>query len=130
MNRCQFIGNLTKEPQVRTTTNGKRVGTFTVACNRKVGEDWKADYVNIVLWGDFAFDRLHKGTRVYVEGRLGTRTYEQNGEKKYMTEVTAAIVEVIDRPQKPEQNPGAFDKFGDASDPFGAPAYRQNDIPF
>lgn len=128
MNKCQFIGNLTKEPQVRTTTTGKRVGTFTVACNRKVGENWVADYINIVLWGDFAFDRLHKGTRVFVEGRLGTRSYEQNGEKKYITEVTASIVEVIERQPKAEQNPGAFSQFGAASDPYSRP--RQDDIPF
>lgn len=127
MNRVQLIGNLTKDVTVRTTGTGKQVGTFLVACNRKVGDDFVADYVNVVQWGPFDFDRLKKGVRVYVEGRLQTRSYEQNGAKKYVTEVVASIVEVIERKQK--EAPGDFSQFGEP-DPFGRPSMRQDDIPF
>lgn len=127
MNRVQLIGNLTKDVTVRTTGTGKQVGTFSVACNRKVGDDFVADYVNVVQWGPFDFDRLKKGVRVYVEGRLQTRSYEQNGAKKYVTEVVASIVEVIERKQK--EAPGDFSQFAEP-DPFGRPSMRQDDIPF
>ncbi len=127
MNKCDFIGNLTKDAQVRTTQTGKQVATFSIACNRKVGEEFVADYVNVVLWGPFDFDRLTKGARVFVEGRLQTRSYEQNGVKKYVTEIVASIVELIERKQK--QAPGDFSQFGEP-DPFGKPTYKQDDIPF
>ncbi len=127
MNECYFDGNLKKDVQVRTTTTGKQVGTFSVACNRKVGDDFVADYVNVVLWGPFDFDRLKKGVRVFVKGRLQTRSYEQNGMKKYVTEIVASIVEVIERKQKAA--PGNFSQFGEP-DPFGKPSYMQQDIPF
>ena len=127
MNECYFDGNLTKDVQVRTTGTGKQVGTFSIACNRKVGDDFVADYPNVVLWGPFDFDRLKKGTRVFVKGRLQTRSYEQNGTKKYVTEIVASIVEVIER--KPKAAPGDFSQFGEP-DPFGKPSYMQEDIPF
>lgn len=128
MNKCDFIGNLTKDVQVRTTKTGKEAGVFSIACNRKVGEEFVADYVNIVLWGPFDFTRLAKGTRVFVEGRLQTRSYESNGTKKYVTEIVASVVEVIERKQKA----GDFSQFGTAQpDPFGRPPYaQQEEIPF
>lgn len=127
MNKCDFVGNLTKDVQVRTTRTGKQVGSFSVACNRKVGEEFVADFVNVVLWGPFDFDRLTKGVRVFVEGRLQTRSYEQNDTKKYVTEIIASIVEIIEWKQK--TGAGDFSEFGEP-DPFGKPEMRQEDIPF
>lgn len=101
MNDMRILGNLTKDPVIRNTNNGKTVASFSVATNRDYvtpqGEKKQlTDYVNVVVWGDLAIavqKNLMKGRRVYVEGRLSTRSYEdKSGQKRYVTEVVASII--------------------------------------
>lgn len=101
MNDMRILGNLTKDPVIRNTNNGKTVASFSVAMNRDYvtpqGEKKQlTDYVNVVVWGDLAIavqQKLMKGRRVYVEGRLFTRSYEdKSGQKRYVTEVVASII--------------------------------------
>ncbi|MGB5661252.1 MAG: single-stranded DNA-binding protein [Thermoanaerobaculia bacterium] len=97
VNKVILVGNLGRDPEVRSTPSGQPVATFSLATNRK----WKdqsgtrqeeTEWHNVVCWGrqaEIAGQYLTKGKQIYVEGRLQTRSWEdkQSGEKKYRTEV-------------------------------------------
>ena len=93
LNRIEIIGNVGKEPEMRFTPSGKPVTSFSVACNSKFGEKETTEWFNIVAWNKLAEtcnQYLQKGQQVFVEGRLQTRTWEDNdGVKHYRTEVIA-----------------------------------------
>ena len=95
-NKVILIGNVTKDPFVRTTGGDKKVATFTVATNRyyknTAGESVsEAEYTNCVAWGPLAEraeKSLVKGKLVYIEGRLKTRVFDkEDGTKLHKTEV-------------------------------------------
>lgn len=121
MNTVQILGNLGKDPDIRATGTGKTVASFSVAVKRKYttqqGEDKElTDWINVVAWGSLAEavgNQLKKGSRVFVEGRYSTRSYEdKNGNKRYITEVIANMI------AKPLEQ-GSFAKYGDVeSDPI------------
>lgn len=96
LNRTQIVGNLTRDPEMRVTPNGQSVCNFGVATNRrwrdKDGNQQEAtEFHNVVAWGklaEFSSQFLHKGNKVYVEGRLQTRSWEgQDGAKRNRTEI-------------------------------------------
>ncbi len=96
LNKVMLIGNLTREPESKSTTSGQTVTTFSLATNRvwtdKDGQkQQKAEFHNIVAWGklgDICAQYLKKGSLVYVEGRLETRSWDgQDGVKRYKTEI-------------------------------------------
>jgi single-strand DNA-binding protein len=121
MNTVQILGNLGKEPEIRATGTGKTVASFSVAVKRKYttqqGEDKElTDWINVVAWGSLAEavgNQLKKGSRVFVEGRYSTRSYEdKSGNKRYVTEVIANMI------AKPLEQ-GSFAKYGEVeSDPI------------
>ena len=95
LNKIFLIGNLTKDPEV-TQAGNSSVCKFGIAVNRKFkqNEEWKTDvtFVNIIVWGrsgENCAKYLSKGKSVMIEGRLVIRSYEKDGEKKYVTEVVA-----------------------------------------
>jgi len=101
LNRATLIGNLTRDPEVRTTPNGQNVASFSVATNRRwtgaTGEPQEAtEFHEIVAWGklaDVAQNILKKGKKVYIEGRLQTRTWDApDGAKRQRTEIVAENV--------------------------------------
>lgn len=97
VNKVILVGNLGRDPEVRSTPSGQSVASFSLATNRR----WKdrdgnrqdqTEWHNIVCWGrqaEVAGQYLTKGKQIYVEGRLQTRSWDdkQSGEKKYRTEV-------------------------------------------
>ncbi len=98
LNRAEIIGNLTRDPELKTTQNGKSVSTVGVATNRT----WKdssgqkheeAEFHNVVCWGKLAeivSEYLNKGMKAYFAGRLSTRMWEDEaGMKHYRTEIIA-----------------------------------------
>jgi single-strand DNA-binding protein len=100
LNRVQLIGNLGKDPEIKYTPQGTAVAKITIATNErfkdKAGE-WqdRTEWHNVVLWqrlAEIAGEYLKKGGKVYVEGRLQTRSWDDktSGQKKYMTEVVAS----------------------------------------
>ena len=106
MNKAILIGNLTRDPEVRTTNSGVSVCTFTIAINRRVANQQgvrEADFINIVAWRQLAElcgRYLAKGRKVAVVGSIQTRSYDaQDGSKRYVTEVVADEVEFISTPQ-------------------------------
>jgi single-strand DNA-binding protein len=106
LNRAMIIGNLTRDPEVKTTTAGKNVASFGVATNytwtdASGQKQEKAEFHNIVAWGklaDICGQFLAKGRKVYVEGRLQTREWEgQDGAKRNRTEIICENMIMLDR---------------------------------
>ncbi|MBC3798479.1 single-stranded DNA-binding protein [Acetobacterium tundrae] len=98
MNKVILIGRLTRDPDVKNTTSGKTVATFTLAVDRrfknKDGQK-EADFVPIVVWG-IVQQYLSKGSQVGISGRLQVRSYDDNdGKRRYVTEVIAEEVNFI-----------------------------------
>ena len=98
LNKAFLLGNLTRDPEARTTPSGQTVATFGLATNRvwkdKTGQKQeKAEFHNIVLWGrlaEIAAQYLKKGQNIFIEGRIENRSWTgPDGQKKYKTEVIA-----------------------------------------
>ena len=106
LNKVMLIGNLGKDPDLRYTTSGVAVATFSLATN----ESWKdqdgnqqerTEWHNIVVWrklAEFTGEYLKKGRKIFVEGRIQTRSYDDKntGAKKYITEIVADNVILLD----------------------------------
>ena len=110
LNRVQLIGYLGKDPEGRFTPTGKQVTSFSVAISNrwKSGGETKeyTEWVNIEAWGrlgEVCQEYLHKGSLVYIEGRLKTERYEDKGETKYFTKVVALALQFLDK--KPAEEP-------------------------
>ena len=94
MNKVILVGRMAKDPELRATTSGTPVCSFTVACDRKYvkqGEERKADFINCVAWNQSAESiatYFKKGHRIALEGRLEVRTWQGNdGKTNYATDV-------------------------------------------
>lgn len=95
-NSVQLIGRLGKDPEVRTLNKGKKLATMTLATNEtytnQKGEKVQdTQWHNLVVWGklvNIVSNYLTKGMEIAIEGKLVHRSYESNGEKKYVTEIT------------------------------------------
>ena len=99
MKKCHLIGNLTADPVVRFTQSGKAVARFTLAINEGYGENKRTDFPTIIVWGKTAEiigNSLHKGSKVAVNGKITTSSYEKNGQKIYTTEVTADMYDGVE----------------------------------
>ena len=105
MNKLTIIGNLTKDPELRTTTGGVSVCSFTVAVNRKqtaqqrqAGQQPEADYFRVTAWrerGEICAKYLQKGKKVCVIGPVSVRTWEKEGKNGASLEVTAEEIEFL-----------------------------------
>lgn len=97
INRVEILGNVAREPEMRYTPNGNAVCSFSVATNHSIkqGNEYKdiPTFHNVVVWGkkaEWVAQNIHKGDKLYVEGRLDNRSWQdQQGNKKYKTEIVA-----------------------------------------
>jgi single-strand DNA-binding protein len=104
VNQVFLMGNLTRDPELRQTPNGQNVCSFSIALNRSYKDaagEWQesTDYVDIVAWAQLAervSQYLSKGRRVLVQGRLQSRSWEQEGQKRSKLEVIASDVTFLD----------------------------------
>jgi len=105
MNKVILIGNLTRDPELSTTNGGASVCKFGLAVNRRftnkqTGER-EVDFFNITVWsaqGENCHKYLRKGNKACVTGRIETRSYEQDGVKKYAFDIIADEVEFLTSP--------------------------------
>jgi len=148
LNRAMIIGNLTRDPETRTTPSGQTVANFSVATShfwkdQSGNRQEKTEYHNIVAWGKLAEivqQYLGKGRKVYVEGRLQTRDWEgQDGVKRYRTEVVADNMIMLDRAPAGAGGPSAAEGRASGAPPAasapvapGSPddEIKVEDIPF
>ena len=136
MNKAILVGNLTRDPERRTTPQGTSVTTFTVAVQKRFKNQqtgaYDSDFINCVAWrstADFIAQYFQKGSRIGIVGSIQTRSYDdKNGNKRYVTEVVVDEAEFCgsknnsdnrgySRPQEsqvvPEPQPDADDIFGE-----------------
>ena len=106
VNKVILVGNLGKDPEVRTLDNGTKVGSFSLATtesykDKNTGERKDlTEWHNIVVWralADISERYLQKGSQVYIEGKIQTRSYEQDGVTKYRTEIVANNMTMLGR---------------------------------
>jgi len=147
LNRAQIIGNVTRDPETRTTASGQTVSNFSVATNAvwtdtQGQKQERTEFHDVVAWGklgEICGQYLAKGRRVFAEGRLQTREWETpEGQKRRRTEIVAENVIMLDRPPTA---PGASSSpsYVPASSPsepsiveksMGDQEIRVEDIPF
>ncbi len=118
LNRVMIVGNLTKDPELRSTTTGVPVVNFRIASNRRFKDnsgEWKEDvcYVGVVAWQKLAEScaaRLKKGSAVYVEGELRSRTMDHDdGSRHSMVEIRAHHIQFLDKMERLEELKGFED---------------------
>jgi single-strand DNA-binding protein len=131
LNKVMIIGNVGRDPELRYTPSGQAVASFSVAASRR----WRTpenevrdetEWFTVVAWDKLAEtcnQLITKGRKVYVEGRLQTRSWEgQDGQKRYRTEVIASTMQLLDSRPPP----------GATADETGvvAEAAEEDEIPF
>ena len=102
MNKVMLVGRLTRDPEMRTSTSGMQIASFSLAVNRNFRNkegNIEADFINVVVFGKQAENigkYITKGQMLGVEGRIQTRSYDaQDGTKRYVTEVISENVEFL-----------------------------------
>lgn len=103
INKVILIGRLGKDPEIRTFESGQKRASFTLATsetykNKEGNRVENTEWHNIVCWrnlADIAEQYLFKGKQIYVEGRLRTRSWEDNGAKRYITEIEATTFTML-----------------------------------
>jgi single-strand DNA-binding protein len=151
VNKVILIGNLGKDPEVKYTPQGTAVAKITLATNERYKDKsgaWqdRTEWHNVVLWqrlAEIAGEYLKKGGKVYIEGRLQTRSWDdkQTNQKKYMTEVVANDLVLLsgrgDAGGGGESHSGGsrgaadhFDQRAPEPEPAGASPITDEDIPF
>lgn len=107
LNKVFILGNLTRDPELRQTPNGQNVATLSVATNRTWTDrlnvkQTQVEFHNVILWGrlaEIANQYLAKGRLVLIEGRINTRTWQdQSGQKRSRTEIIAENIQLGPRP--------------------------------
>lgn len=104
MNSCCFVGRLTKEVEVREFESGKKKASFTLAVDREYQKE-KSDFITCVIWGDIAGNLskyIGKGSLVAVRGSLEQRSYEKNGETRYLFEINVQKIDFLEKKKKEE----------------------------
>ena len=148
MNKVILVGRLTKDPELRATTSGVPVCSFTVACDRryvKAGEERKADFINCIAWrqaGESISKYFVKGNRIALEGSIQTRTWQDaEGKNRYATEVVVDQWEFAQSKSEggasaayaPSSNSGLYPVDNDApavGDIDGFMPIEEDDLPF
>lgn len=108
VNKVFLLGNLGAAPELKHTPGGTAVCNFRMATSKKIKGDQRTEWHNVVTWGktaELCNNYLNKGSQVYIEGELQTRTWEdKNGQKRYTTEVNGAYVKFLDKLEEQEVN--------------------------
>jgi single-strand DNA-binding protein len=141
LNQVTLMGNLTRDPELRQTPTGQSVTSFSLALNRSYKDgsgEWQeaTDYIDVVCWGPLAervAQYLSKGRRCLVQGRLQSRSWEQEGQKRSKVEVLANDVTFLDSRGGGEDNdngPSAGASSSSASDdkPKASSKAKKDDV--
>jgi single-strand DNA-binding protein len=138
LNKIQLVGNIGSDPEVRTTPNGSKVAQFSVA----TGREWKdssgnkqekTEWHKCVAWdgkkgglASIVEQYVKKGDKLYVEGRVEYRSYEKDGQTRYITEIN--VTEVLMLGGAKQEKP--VSRGSDMRDEFPEPDYDDDSLPF
>ena len=136
MNRVILMGNITRKPEIRKTPSGASVCNFSIAVSEKYKDkqgQWvdKAEFINCVAWNRTAEvieQYLDKGSKILVEGKMSTSSYDKNGEKRYKTEVIVSNMQMLGGKsdnQATQQAPAPSQ-----APSYDAPSYQDDSLPF
>jgi single-strand DNA-binding protein len=110
LNQCNFIGNLGADPETRFTPSGDCVTTFSIGVSDDYTKDGErvsqTEWVRVVAWrklGEVCAEYLKKGSKVFITGKMKTRSWEQDGIKRYATEIIANEMQMLDGRRDGEQ---------------------------
>ncbi len=138
LNKVMIIGRLTRDPELKTTPNGASVcqlglATNYVYTNQQSGQKVEqVEYHNVVLWrklAEIAAQYLKKGRRVYIEGRLQTRSWDKDGVKQYKTEIVCDNMIMLDGGNPAGGNEGG-NSFAPRQNNFSAPQNNNSNQSF
>ena len=130
MNKCILVGNLARDPELTTTSNGVAVCRFSIAVSRRYANadgGRETDFLNIVVWrslGENCHKFLKKGSKVGVVGNIQSRSYDAtDGSKRYVTEIVAEEVEFLstktaDEPKSSNEEVSKLQPIDDDGLPF------------
>lgn len=144
LNHCTFIGNLGRDPEIRSTQSGDKIANLSLACterwkNRNGEQQERTEWVRVVIFGklaDIAERYLAKGSKVYIAGKMQTRKWQdQSGQDRYSTEIVLsgfdAKMVMLDSPRDQERRTqpdgGGFNADGPEYDQCGD---LNDDLPF
>ena len=134
LNRCEFIGRLGKDPELRYSASGDAIANFSIAVGYKTKDKDNTEWVRITAFGKLAGicgDYLKKGSQVYIAGRMTTRKWQnKDGVDQYTTEVVADQMQMLGG--KPEQSAPPLSQKQDAYRQIkeGNIADLEDDVPF
>lgn len=120
INKATIVGYLGQDPQVNITGSGLNVANLSIATTKKWtdksgNQKQSTEWHKIILWNklaEIAQKYLSKGSLVYVEGELQTRSWEtESGEKKYVTEIVAKQLQMLGGKEKPKENQQSFEDY-------------------
>ena len=142
-NKAILIGHLGKDPEITTTQAGKQVCKFSLATSEKYKDSSgnmvdSTDWHNIVIWdrlGEVAAQYLKKGSKVLLEGRIKNRSYEKDGQTRYISEIVANNMVMLDGKEAGSNSGGYSQDFGNkpaqqSSAPIGSQFEEEEDLPF
>ncbi len=148
VNKVILVGNVGRDPEVRTTPSGQQVAKFSIATSEnftsKAGEKQeRTEWHNIVVWGklaDLCKQYVSKGRQIYVEGRLQTSSWnDPQGNKKFRTEIIANTIQFLGRPGERQAVPEGGGQggqgmsepdYGDTADATTGVFAADDDLPF
>lgn len=134
INKAILIGNLGKDPEIQNFDKGVKKAAFSLATtetyrNRDGQEIEQTEWHNIVLWrglAEIAEKYLRKGSQVYIEGRIKNRSYEKDGQRRYITEIEGEVLNLLSSRQ-PNENPASYQENTRSVPP---PVKGDEDLPF
>ena len=136
VNQVILMGNLTRDPELRNTPNGQSVCSFSLALNRSYKDasgEWQeaTDYIDVTAWGPLGervSQYLTKGRRCLVQGRLQSRSWEQDGQKRSKVEVLANDVTFLDSRGGADDGSGMVAGSSDNSSSKPTPSKKKDDV--
>lgn len=129
LNRCEFIGRLGRDPEMRYTASGDAIAKISIACGWKGRDKEGTEWVPVVFFGKLAEiveKYLTKGSQVYVAGRFRTQKYDKDGETRYSTEIVATDMQMLGGKSEPKEQQAPRDS-GGGDNPLDD---LDDDIPF
>jgi single-strand DNA-binding protein len=138
VNKVILVGNLGKDPSIRRFSDTNAVAEFTLATNEKYRDkdgnlqtitDWHNIKIQNSRLAEVAEKYLHKGMRIYVEGKIRTREYEKEGQKRYITEIIAENFQMLDKKEDSGGNNPTATSVAAPETPESSPVV-EDDLPF
>ena len=132
MNTAILIGRLGKEPDTVTTGTGKKVSKFSLATSKKINGESVTQWHNIVCWeklAEIVEKYIKKGSQIMVQGEIQYRSYEKDGQTRYMTEILANNIEMLGSSQSEQRETAPANSYSQDPNP-PLPTNEQNNLPF